>query len=80
MPEEQDNTSKNGDRWVSHLINEARNSNPLVADGVFARMEFLLKGEVSELELTPANLKKVATQLIGDMVPKPAEPGRHNED
>ena len=74
MTEESKYTSESGDQWVSHLINEARNSNPLVADAVFASMGFLLKGEISERDLTPTNLKKIATQLTGDMVPKPPEP------
>ena len=74
MTEESKYTSESGDRWVSHLINEARNSNPLVVDGVFARMELLLQGEMGERDLTSTNLKTVATQLIGDMVPNPAEP------
>ena len=74
MTEEPKFTSESGDQWVSLVINEARNSNPLVAEGVLARIELLLKGEISERDLTPTNLKKVATQLIGDMVPKPPEP------
>ena len=41
---------------------------------MFARLEILLEGQLSERDLTPTNLKAVATQLIGDTVPKPPEP------
>ena len=74
MAEESKYADDSDDQWVSLLIDQARNSNPLVADGVFTRMEFLLKGEISERDMTPTNLKKVAKQLIGDMVSKPPEP------
>ena len=73
MAKEQKSTSDSGDQWVSSLLKASRENNPLVADKVFARLEVLLQGQLSERDLTPANLKAVANQLIGDTVPKPPE-------
>ena len=74
MAIEPESTKDSGDQWVSSLLKAARKDNPLVADGVFARLRVLLEGQLSERDLTPTNLKTVATQLIGDTVPKPPEP------
>ena len=63
MSEEPEFGSKNGDQWISALINEARSSNPLIDDCVFTSMELLLKGPIKEGGLTPAQLKAMATQL-----------------
>ena len=70
MSEEPESTIDNSDQWVSDLITEAREYNPTVSDGVFTRLGTLLKGRISEKNLTPTELKTVATQLIGDMIPK----------
>ena len=74
MAIEPESTKDSGDQWVSSLLKAARKDNPLVADGVFVRLRILLEGQLSERDLTPTNLKTVATQLIGDTVPKPPEP------
>ena len=74
MPKESTSTSETGDQWVSLLVNEARNRHSLVADGVFDRIELLLKEEISEKDLTPPNLKRIAIQLLGAMVPPLLEP------
>ena len=75
MAEEQESTKDNADPWVSSLLEAARKDNPLVPESVFARLEILFGGQLTERELTPANLKAVATQLIGDTAPKPPESG-----
>ena len=74
MTKEPESTGDSGDQWVSPLLKAARKDNSLVAEAVFARLEILLEGQLSERDLTPTNLKAVATQLIGDTVPKPPEP------
>ena len=74
MNEEPEYISESGDQWVSFVIDFARHSKPLVADGVLAKMELLLNGRMSQRDLTPAELKTVATELIGDMFPAPTEP------
>ena len=56
MTEEPEYTSESGDRWVSLLIDEARDNNPLVADAVLARMGLLLIGQISERDLTPTEV------------------------
>ena len=75
MPEQSVSTSGSGDQWVLPLLNAARTNNPLVADGVFDTLEVLLNGQISERGLNSTNLKTVAKQLIGDMVPKQPELG-----
>ncbi len=74
MTKEPESTSGSGYQWVSSLLKASREDNPLVAGEVFARLEILLEGQLSERDLTSTNLKAVATQLIGDTVPKPPEP------
>ena len=54
-------------QWVSRLIKAAREENPSVPEGVFARLQELLNGQISEQALTQTNLKTLATHLIGDM-------------
>ena len=74
MTEEPKYTSESGEQWVKALIHEARDGNPLVAAGVFISMEQLLKGTISERDMTPTKLQEIAIQLIGDMAPKSPEP------
>ena len=74
MSEEPKSGSKNDNQWVSALIDEAKNNNPLVADCVFIKMESLLRGPISEGGLTPTRLKAMANQLIEDVVPNPSQP------
>ncbi len=74
MAKEPGSTKNSGDQWVSSLLKGVRENNPLVPDGVFERLELLLKGQMSERDLTPTNLKVVAEQLIRDVVSKPPEP------
>ena len=62
------------DQWVTTAITEAKQPFPLVTEAVLARMEQLLKGDLSEQPLTPTDLKSIATGLIGDIgspSPKP---------
>ncbi len=74
MSEEPKSGSKNDNQWVSALIDEAKNNNPLVADCVFTKLEVMLKGSISEGGLTPTQLKTMATQLIEGMVPNSPQP------
>ncbi len=74
MDKELDSSMDSGDHWVSSILKAARKDNPLVADGVFARLENLLGGQLSERDLNPTNIKDVATQLITDTVPTLLEP------
>ena len=80
MAEEQKSTSDNADQWVSHLIDNARNSNPLVREDLLNRMDQLLKGQISDRLLTQTNLKSVATQLLLDMTPEQPDPEGDYED
>ena len=74
MTKDQDPTNDRRDQWVSSLLQSARKDNPLFAEAVFLRLDTLLKGQLSERDLTPTQLRTAATQLIEDMVPKPPKP------
>lgn len=58
--------SKNED-WIDKRLSEAKNSQPLVTDGVIERMKSLLKNEIGERPLTPKELADIAKALIADM-------------
>jgi len=59
------------DHWVTTRITEARTRYPLVTEGVSSRMEELLKGQLSEQQLSKRDLMSVAKALIADMMPAP---------
>ena len=80
MSEKIESCSDSADQWVSNVISEARDSNPLVAEEVFTRIETLLEGQMSERNLTRANLKLVATQLLGVKVYGQSELEEKHED
>ena len=55
--------------WITNQIEAAKTSHP-VSDAVSARLVELLKGSLSERQLTPAEASKIAEQLIIDITPK----------
>ena len=59
------------DHWITTRIAEARTGHPSVSDAVSSRMAKLLKGQLSEQQLSQKDLTSVATALIADMVPAP---------
>ena len=61
----------NDDQWVTTRITEVIKLHPLVTEAVLARIGQLLKGQLSERQLTPTERKSVAGALIADMVPVP---------
>ena len=63
----------NDDQWVTTLITEVNKLHPLVTEAVLARVDKLLKGQLSERQLTPTDRKSVAGALIADMVPVPSD-------
>jgi len=52
------------DLWISARITESRSNHPAVTDAVSARMEEMLKGQLSERQLTATELTKLAKALI----------------
>jgi hypothetical protein len=58
----------NDDSWIAARIREARERSPLVTEVVSARMGDLLKGQISERQLSSGELATVAVQLLSDMV------------
>ena len=59
----------NDDRWIPTRITEARKDRPLVTAAVAARIDQLLKGQLSERQLPSTELTSVAMALIADMAP-----------
>ena len=80
MSKDQETTGGQGDQWVFDVINNVRDNHPETVSDVFTVVEQLLQGELSDRELTQANLKQVATSLIDRFVVKTTEPEENNED
>lgn len=57
------------DYWITTRVNEAWTRHPLVTESVSSQMAELLKGQLSEQQLSPSDLTSVAKALIADMVP-----------
>jgi len=55
------------DSWISIRITEALATCPLVSDAVSSRIADLLKGDLSERQLSKPELTSVAKALIVDM-------------
>ena len=65
----------NDDHWIVTRVSEAQKHQTLVTEAVLARVRDLLKGELSDGQLTSAGLTSVASELIADMVPAPPGAG-----
>ena len=57
------------DLWITTRISETRKRHGSVTEAVSARMEKLLKGQLSERQLPHSELTSVARAFIEDMVP-----------
>jgi hypothetical protein len=57
------------DLWITTRVTESCSRYPLVTEAVSARLKELLNGQLSERQLSPADLTSVAEALISDMVP-----------
>ena len=53
--------------WIKPRITEARKAHSPVTQAVLARIEKMLSGILSEKQLTPAELAKLAGDLVSDM-------------
>lgn len=58
-------------QWITARITEARKGHDSVTEAVSARIEQLLNGQLSERQLPPTELTRVARALIADMAPAP---------
>ena len=61
----------NDDQWIATRVAEARKHHPLVTDDVCARIQEWLNGQLSERQLSQAELKSAAAALIAGMVRVP---------
>ena len=80
MAGDQETTGGLGDQWVLDVISKVRESHPSTVSNVFKVLEQLLQSDLSDRELTPANLTEVATTLVDSFVVKTTEPEVNNED
>ena len=80
MSEDQEITGGLGDQWVSNVISDARDSHPSISSDVFMVFEQMLHSKLSDRDLTPTNLREVATTLIRRFVLKTTEMEANNED
>ena len=80
MSEDQETTGGLGDKWVLEVISKVRESHTSTVSNVFTVLEGLLQSELSDRELTPTNLKEVATTLVDRFVLKTIEPEVNDED
>ena len=55
------------DHWIGTRITEARECHPLVTEAVSYRMAQVLKGQLSEQQLSQGDLTILAKALIADM-------------
>lgn len=59
------------DHWGTARITETLTLHPLVTEAVSCRMVEVLEGQLSDQQLSPKDLAKLASALIADMAPKP---------
>ncbi len=57
------------DLWITARITQSHKLYPSVTEAVSTRLQQLLKGQLSERQLTQAELGAVAKALIDDMAP-----------
>jgi hypothetical protein len=60
-------------QWTTARIAEARKRHKSVTEAVSDRIAQLLAGQLSEQQLSPTELGKVASGLLADMIPAPAK-------
>lgn len=61
----------NDDHWAKTRISESRQQHPLVPEAVSARLENLLKGQLSGGPLTATELMHLSRELIAEMAQTP---------
>ena len=61
----------NDDNWVETRITESGGYHPSVTQAVLAQIDQMLKGQLSERQLSQTRLNSIAETLIMDMVPVP---------
>ncbi len=61
----------NGVQWATARIAEARKRHASVTEAVSARIAQLLADQLSERQLSPTELAKIANALVADMIPTP---------
>ena len=67
MAEEHKANGGGSDQWVTDVLSKARTNSPSIPDAVWSRMGSLMKGEISERDLTAARVKALAAVLVGEM-------------
>ena len=80
MSEDQDITDDLVEQWVLDVINNVRNGHPSTESNVLTALEELLQSKLSDRELTPTNLKEVASTLVDNFVLRATGPEVNDED
>ena len=61
-------------RWIKDRITEARKVRSSLTEAASSGMEKLLNGQLSERQLSPAELARVAKALLAAMAPTQGDP------
>lgn len=57
------------DHWIANRVAEARERDPLVTEAASERIAVALGDQLSEQQLSNADLTSLAKELISDMIP-----------
>ena len=55
--------------WISHWIDDARSTHPLVTETAYSRLKNMLAKQFTERQLTSKDLNMAAKTLVSDMTP-----------
>ena len=66
--------------WITSMISEARKTHILVPDALWTQIEGLVKGRLSERQLSSGEFTTIARGLIATMSPAPPNVERHGEN
>jgi hypothetical protein len=59
--------------WIAQRIAKAKAHRPLVTQAVLAQVEKLLRGQLSEREVSKGDLTAIANDLLAKMAPVPPQ-------
>ena len=73
MNTEMDYTDQSLEDWILIVTQRARSEHPMVSERVHTTLEQLLKEQLSDRKLTPANLRKFAAKLLAEQASQQPE-------
>ena len=66
--------------WITSMIAEARKTDIAIPDQLWTQLEGLVRGTLSERQLSSGELMTIAKALIATMSPAPPNVERHGEN